>query len=299
MSNNQHFFKFHFSIMNIQDLSLMDKVVYCVISSLANKTGICTASNSYIAEQLKVSRRTIENSFKNLRDIKLIETSLIFEEGTKRILKRNTKIVPLELYFDTETECGSVSSENVVGSHKNECFDTATECGDNRYNTIDKNNRDKAVATLPFFLSSNDKEEDGNLDASNSKPKQTKKTDTSYHFKQLNELALELKTKKDGRKHHPFKVIKEFDEYLQDYPYETQEEKEIVHEILDVGYRFIRYRDERFNLTKDKGFGLLTIKAITNFIQIVFEDYGSTELDDLFERLEVKGWITIQKGWKL
>ena len=123
----------------------------------------------------------------------------------------------------------------------------------------------------------------------------------SFHFAPLSELVSQLKAKKDTQKHKPLKTIKEFDEYLKGFSYETEEEKKTVDDVLDIGYMFIRYRDYMFSLTKETIYRLLSSKSVEDFIDVIYSDFRDIDLESLFNKMEAKGWASLQKGkgWKL
>ena len=123
----------------------------------------------------------------------------------------------------------------------------------------------------------------------------------SFHFAPLSELVSQLKAKKDTQKHKPLKTIKEFDNYLKDFAYETEDEKNAVDDALDMGYMFIKYRDYMFSLTKETKYRLLTSKSVADFIDVIYSDFKDIDLVVLFDKMEAKGWASLQKGkgWKL
>ena len=127
------------------------------------------------------------------------------------------------------------------------------------------------------------------------------KFNASFHFAPLSELVSQLKTKKDTQKHKPLKTIKEFDNYLKDFPYETEAEKNTVDDVLNIGYMFIKYRDYMFSLTKETKYRLLTSKSVEDFIDVIYSDFKDIDVESLFDKMEAKGWASLQKGkgWKL
>lgn len=140
----EYFFKMPFSIVENEDLSITDKFLFGIVLNLTNKTGTCTASNAYIADRLKLSTKTIERSFKSLRDNGFIETINIYENGTKRIVRRNTKIVPSKMSFDTLNLSNStLKNEDTLPSEMS--FDTLKNEGDKKINIKEDNKRDKGV----------------------------------------------------------------------------------------------------------------------------------------------------------
>ena len=262
---NESFIKMPISLIKYSEISVMDRLLYGIITNLTNRTGICTASNAYLADLFGVSIKTIERSFKVLREKKLIDTVNIYENDTKRILRRDTIIVPSNLSFDTlKLSNSTLKSEGRVPS--NLSFDTLKSEGDNKINIKEDNKRE---INAPF------------------------------HFASLSDLIKELKTTKDLKDHKPIKATKELDDYLNSFEYQTDEDKQIVDYVLDIGYCFIKYRDYMYKETKDNKYKIKTFASIKKFINTIINSYSHIDLENLFEKLESKGWATIEKGWIL
>lgn len=243
----EYFFKMPFSIVENEDLSITDKFLFGIVLNLTNKTGTCTASNAYIADRLKLSTKTIERSFKSLRDNGFIETINIYENGTKRIVRRDTKIVPSNLSFDTlKLSNSTLKNEDTLPS--NLSFDTLKNEGDKKINIKEENKRD--------------------MDAS------------------LRSASVSLSTKKDINNHKPYQAIKEVGDVLID--------DDVTDEDIDIIVRFIEYRDEMYNRTKDKKYGLKSYRAIQLFM---IEIYKSNDIYKAFETMELNEWTTYKKEW--
>ncbi len=65
------------SIVKSNSINSTDKLVYGVIKALANNLGYCYASNDYIAQKVNLSKRTITNSIKNLKQANYIRVEII------------------------------------------------------------------------------------------------------------------------------------------------------------------------------------------------------------------------------
>lgn len=65
------------SIVKSNSINSTDKLVYGVIKVLANNLGYCYASNDYIAQKVNLSKRTITNSIKNLKQANYIRVEII------------------------------------------------------------------------------------------------------------------------------------------------------------------------------------------------------------------------------
>ena len=165
IDKNEAFIKMPISLIKYSEISVMDRLLYGTIANLTNRTGICTASNAYLADLFGVSIKTIERSFKVLREKKLIDTVNIYENDTKRILRRDTIIVPSNLSFDTLNLSNStLKSEGRVPS--NLSFDTLKSEGDNKINIKEDNKRSNdatAKASAGDISNSNSKQSNADL----------------------------------------------------------------------------------------------------------------------------------------
>ena len=65
------------SIVKSKKINSTDKLVYGVIKALASNKGYCYASNDYIAQKVNLSKRTITNSIKNLKQANYIRVEII------------------------------------------------------------------------------------------------------------------------------------------------------------------------------------------------------------------------------
>jgi hypothetical protein len=74
-----------------KDLTLQEKVFLVEIDSLDNEDG-CFATNSYFAEFFELSKTRVSLVVKSLIDKKYIESTIVYKEGTKEILKRVLKV---------------------------------------------------------------------------------------------------------------------------------------------------------------------------------------------------------------
>lgn len=60
------------TVVKSNSINSTDKLVYGVIKALTNNLGYCYASNDYIAQKVNLSKRTITNSIKNLKQANYI-----------------------------------------------------------------------------------------------------------------------------------------------------------------------------------------------------------------------------------
>ena len=72
-------------------LKANEKLLYAIITSLANKEGYCFASNKYLAEKLDVNPKTISSWVSDLKNRNFIIVELIRNEN-KQIVQRKIYI---------------------------------------------------------------------------------------------------------------------------------------------------------------------------------------------------------------
>ena len=76
-----------------KNLTANAKLLYGEISALAQKDGVCYATNKYFAELYNVSQVSISKWINSLVDKKYINFKIIYKEGTKEILNRYLTLV--------------------------------------------------------------------------------------------------------------------------------------------------------------------------------------------------------------
>ena len=75
-----------------KELTDKAKLLYGLISSLANKKGYCWAENKYFEEQYGVSEATIRQSITLLCDKQYLRREIIYHDDTKNIKERRLYI---------------------------------------------------------------------------------------------------------------------------------------------------------------------------------------------------------------
>lgn len=75
-----------------KNISANAKLLYGEITALCNEKGYCWASNEYFTKLYSVSRQSITNWLKNLKENGYIEIEFEYKEGSKEILHRYIKI---------------------------------------------------------------------------------------------------------------------------------------------------------------------------------------------------------------
>lgn len=79
------------TVLYNKELKANEKLLYAIITSLANKEGYCFASNKYLAEKLDVNPKTISSWISDLKNRKFIIVELIRNEN-KQIVQRKIYI---------------------------------------------------------------------------------------------------------------------------------------------------------------------------------------------------------------
>ena len=78
-------------------LKSAEKLLYCEITALANKSGYCFAKNKYFAELYNVTIVTVSRWISHLQELKYIKTKIIKNERNE-IVSRNIYIVDTPYY---------------------------------------------------------------------------------------------------------------------------------------------------------------------------------------------------------
>ena len=97
-----------------KDLKPNEKLLYSEITALANKTGVCFATNNYFAQLYNVDKLTVSRWLKNLKDKKYIMIN-----GTP-IIKRartflpNKYTTPVPDWFNKEITADLATPEEIA-----------------------------------------------------------------------------------------------------------------------------------------------------------------------------------------
>ena len=98
--------------------------------------------------------------------------------------------------------------------------------------------------------------------------------------------TLSLKSSKDNQTHKPRQVVKELEAKYSD---ELDDEY-----LLEMVIRFIEYRDDIYSSTKDKKYGLKTMRSVVGFINEMAE---VIDKDKAFQIMEESEWATFKREW--
>ena len=109
------------TILYNKELKANEKLLYAIITSLANKEGYCFASNKYLAEKLDVNPKTISSWISDLKNRKFIIVELIRNEN-KQIVQRKIYIndapYPLNNGYMYQSKNGQAIHQNMEDNNK-------------------------------------------------------------------------------------------------------------------------------------------------------------------------------------
>lgn len=107
-------------LFNDRNLSKTDCSVLGLIISLTLKNGYCYASNEYLANYVKVSKRTISDSLSKIKRLKYI---IVKYENNNRRIYLNTEKIPTKVANQVANNCSDVVAEtcnyNINNKYKN------------------------------------------------------------------------------------------------------------------------------------------------------------------------------------
>ena len=86
-------------------LSANSKLLYGEITALTNEKGYCWASDTYFADLYNVGKSTIQNWLRSLEQNGYITREVVYEEGTKKIIQRQIKLVVHPIPNNEHTLC--------------------------------------------------------------------------------------------------------------------------------------------------------------------------------------------------
>ena len=107
-------------VFNDKNLSRTDIDVLSLIISLALKNNYCYASNEYLANYIKTSKRTISDSLSKLKKLKYV---IVKYENKQRRLYLNTEKIPTKVSDNIAKKCNNAVAEtryhNINSKYKN------------------------------------------------------------------------------------------------------------------------------------------------------------------------------------
>jgi len=108
-------------LFNDRNLSKTDCSVLGLINSLTLKNGYCYASNEYLTNYVKVSKRTISDSLSKIKRLKYI---IVKYKNNNRRIYLNIEKIPTKPANQVANNCSDVVAEtcdhNINNKYKNE-----------------------------------------------------------------------------------------------------------------------------------------------------------------------------------
>ena len=72
--NNKNYIKVYYDILQNEDLTLFEKIIYSILDSYCSTYDVCFISNARLAEETNTCNETIKRTLKTLRSKKYIST---------------------------------------------------------------------------------------------------------------------------------------------------------------------------------------------------------------------------------
>ena len=104
------------TVLYNKELKANEKLLYAIITSLANKEGYCFASNKYLAEKLDVNPKTISSWISDLKNKNFIVVELIRNENNQIIQRKiyiNDVPYPLNNGYHYQSKNGQAIHQKV------------------------------------------------------------------------------------------------------------------------------------------------------------------------------------------
>lgn len=130
-----------------EDLTLQEKLFLVEIDSLDNEEG-CYATNDYFANFFGISKTRVSLVIKSLVDKGYIESTLVYKEGTKEILKRVLKVC----YRGYLTKVKEGIQGNLNTPIQQKLKDNNTLINNTTNNTINKNKKKKEPTEIDTLI---------------------------------------------------------------------------------------------------------------------------------------------------
>ena len=93
------------------------KLLYGEITALCNKEGYCWAENKYFSDLYSVTKTTVSDWVKNLKDCGYIEVQIIYREGSKEILNRYIRLSEGATQENQNTPPQKIQKDNTTNSN--------------------------------------------------------------------------------------------------------------------------------------------------------------------------------------
>lgn len=93
-----YFIQVPLDMLSSYDLTPTDYLVFGQIYTMLNVTQKCFMSNANMGKKLGIKANTVQKSVSKMKKLGLIETSLIYKEGSKEVDKRFITLTPRDVY---------------------------------------------------------------------------------------------------------------------------------------------------------------------------------------------------------
>lgn len=105
------------SVLFCKELKANEKLLYALITVLANKEGYCFASNKYLASKFFVDHSTVSKWISHLRKLGFIREEIIKDENKKFIIR---KIYPSDsVYRQNNQYTYGLKNQEAIGEKNN------------------------------------------------------------------------------------------------------------------------------------------------------------------------------------
>ena len=148
MEEENYFVVIPYWVLVSEELNANEKILYCVISSLTKKNGFCYASNSYLADVMKMHPASVSRCVNHMKELGVISLDYIYGKGKeceeRRIYLKETghlmvkKPVGISHKVIKETLTEKKESKHKYGEYQNvlltekECDTLCQELGDEK-----------------------------------------------------------------------------------------------------------------------------------------------------------------------
>lgn len=99
-------------ILKNENLSDKEKILYSIILGLSIETGYCYATNRYFGNILNITKGRISKLISSLKDKGFIKEKLMYEEGSKKIDRRELRPMVIFNHTHSRKEPYSMAKKN-------------------------------------------------------------------------------------------------------------------------------------------------------------------------------------------
>lgn len=99
-------------ILKNENLSDKEKILYSIILGLSIETGYCYANNRYFSKILNITMGRVSKLISSLKNKGFIEVKLIYEEGSKKINRRELRTLVISNHPPSRKELYPMVKKN-------------------------------------------------------------------------------------------------------------------------------------------------------------------------------------------